>query len=71
MKTESESIEAIILRDGSCSRDLWRAWRIRNCRKRDVRRSRGGRGLWGGQEGESMRCLLDDLRALVINNADQ
>ena len=31
----------------------------------------GGAGCGGGQEGESMGCLLDDLRALVINNADQ
>ena len=33
IKTGSESIEArLYAGDGSCSRDLWRAWRIRDCR---------------------------------------
>ena len=32
----------------SCLRDLWHAWRIRDCRSANVRRISGGRGLCGG-----------------------
>ena len=50
-------------------RDLWRTWRIRDCRAevRDVRRNGGVRGLCGGQGKEWMGCFLDDLRAFGIN----
>ena len=34
---------------------------------RDVQRIDGGRGLWGGQEKEWMRCFLDDLRVFGSN----
>ena len=38
---------------------------------RDVQRIDGGRGLWGWQEKEWMRCFLDDLSAFGSNAQDE
>ena len=55
---------------GSCSRDLWRAWKSRHCRSAWCSENRGrARAAWRGKI-TSMVCFLDYLRAFGIN-ADQ
>ena len=51
IKTGSESIEAILRRKRILSRDLWRAWRIRNCRSAwFLENWWGARAAWGARK---------------------
>ena len=50
--------------DGSCSRDYWRAWRIRDCRCAGCsEKFVVGAGCVGGKKKEWMRCFLDELKS--------
>ena len=51
---------------GSCSRDSWRAWRIRDCRSAWCSENWCA-GCMRGQGKEWMGCLLGDFRAFGIN----
>ena len=50
-RREVRALKRLYAGGGSCLRNLWRAWRIRDCQVRDVRRNLnngGGHGLCGG-----------------------